>query len=150
MREEGIMEEEGVRKKKVLFICTHNSARSQMAEGLMNALLGRGYEAQSAGVDPTGVDPLAVRVMGEIGIDISNHRAKHISRFRDARFDYAVAVCDRARESCPFFPAETVIHRSFEDPASSDGTDGERLRRFREVRDEIRGWLLETFGLESE
>jgi arsenate reductase len=134
-------------KRKVLFICTHNSARSQMAEGLLRTMYGDRYEAYSAGTKPTGVHPLAVRVMAEIGIDISHHRSKSVVEFLGAEFDYVVTVCDRAKESCPFFPgAREYIHVGFDDPAGFSGTEEESLSVFRRVRDEIKKWISETFG----
>ncbi|MEM2878639.1 MAG: arsenate reductase ArsC [Candidatus Hadarchaeales archaeon] len=134
-------------RKKVLFICTHNSARSQMAEGLLRSMYGDSYEVRSAGTKPAGVHPLAVRVMAEIGIDISGHRSKSVMEFLNDSFDYVVTVCDKASESCPFFPgAGEYIHMSFEDPAAAGGGEEEALRVFRRVRDEIKEWLRETFG----
>jgi arsenate reductase len=134
-------------KKKVLFICTHNSARSQMAEGFLKAHYPDRYEAYSAGTEPSSVNPFAVRVMQEIGIDISHHRAKGVSEFLDREIDYVVTVCDHARQTCPFFPGgKEVIHRGFEDPAAFNGSEEEKLDLFRRVRDEIRGWIEETFG----
>ena len=144
-------------KKKVLFLCTHNSARSQMAEGLLRAMYGDRYEAYSAGVDPTAVDPRAVRAMSEIGIDISGQRSKSSQEFLDTVFDLAVTVCDRARQACPICStrlelpsslpkAREVIHRSFEDPAAALGTEEEQLEAFRRVRDEIADWISWSFG----
>lgn len=134
-------------KKRVLFVCTHNSARSQMAEGLMNAWFGDRYEAKSAGIEPTGVHPLAIRAMAELGIDISRHRSKSIEEFLGEEFDYVVTVCDHAKEACPFFPGtKEYIHAGFPDPASAEGTEEERLAAFRRVRDKIACWLEETFG----
>ncbi len=144
-------------KKKVLFLCTHNSARSQMAEGLLRAMYGDRYEAYSAGVDPTAVDPRAVRAMSEIGIDISGQRSKSSQEFLDTVFDLAVTVCDRARQACPIcsteieLPARTprareVIHRSFDDPAATKGSEEEKMQAFRRVRDEIKEWISQTFG----
>jgi len=131
-------------KKKVLFLCTHNSARSQMAEGLLRALFGERYLAFSAGVSPTFVDPDANRVMAEIGIDISGQRSKGLEEVRDIGFDMVVTVCDSARESCPLFPgAGNRIHKTFEDPASFQGEA--RLPAFRRIRDEIRAWIGEQF-----
>ena len=143
--------------KKVLFLCTHNSARSQMAEGLLRAMHGDKYEAYSAGIVATLVDPRAVLVMKEIGIDISGQRSKTSSEFGDTIFDLAVTVCDRARQACPIcstrlelpssFPkAREVIHRSFEDPAAALGTEEEQLEAFRQVRDEIADWISGSFG----
>jgi arsenate reductase len=146
-----------LQKKKVLFLCTHNSARSQMAEGLLRAMHGEEYKAYSAGVIATSVDPLTVLVMKEIGIDISGQRSKTSSEFGDTIFDLAVTVCDRAREACPICStrlerpsslpkARKVIHRSFEDPAAALGTEEEQLLAFRQVRDEIANWISHTFG----
>ncbi len=133
-------------KKRVLFICTHNSARSQIAEGLLNSLYGSRYEAHSAGIAPTAINPYAVRAMAEIGIDISANRSKSIEEFRGEIFDYVVTVCDDAREACPFFPGKKVIHKSFQDPSQFRGTDDEILVKVRKVRDEIKGWIESTFG----
>lgn len=133
------------KKKKVLFICTHNSARSQMAEGILRSLYPEDYDAYSAGTEPTEVSPYAVKVMDEIGIDISPHRAKNIKEFIDEMFDYVVTVCDHAKESCPFFPGRTVIHKSFKDPSQLKGTEMEILEGFREIRDEIMTWIASFF-----
>ena len=133
--------------KKVLFIYTHNSARSHMAEGLMNALYGDLYSALSAGTEPSTVSPYAVRVMQEIGIDISDHRSKSVDDFLDQDLDYVVTVCDHAKEACPFFPGgRNALHRGFKNPASVAGTEDEKLSLFRRVRDEIRDWIERTFG----
>ncbi len=144
-------------KKKVLFLCTHNSARSQMAEGLLRAMHGEEYEAYSAGVVATSVDPRAVLVMKEMGIDISGQRSKTSSEFGDTIFDLAVTVCDRARQACPICStrlelpsslpkAREVIHRSFEDPAAATGSEEEQLEAFRRVRDGIADWISQKFG----
>lgn len=134
-------------KKRVLFICTHNSARSQMAEGLLRALYGDEYEAYSAGTEPKGIHPYAIKVMAEIGIDISGQRSKGLEELRGMEFDYVVTVCDRAREACPFFPGgRMVLHKGFEDPSQLRGSEEEILRGFRRVRDEIRDWIEGTFG----
>jgi arsenate reductase len=144
-------------KKKVLFLCTHNSARSQMAEGLLRAMYPDRYEAYSAGVVATSVDPRAVAVMKEIGIDISGQRSKSAGEFQDTIFDLAVTVCDRTKQACPICStdlkipsksprARKVIHRSFEDPAAAAGSEGEKLQVFRQVRDEIKDWIFQTFG----
>jgi len=132
-------------KRKVLFLCTHNSARSQIAEGLLNTIYGRRYEAYSAGIEPSKVNPYAVEVMKELGIDISNNRSKSIEEFRDANFDYVVTVCDNAKEACPFFPGKKILHESFEDPAEFEGNIEETLAIFRKVRDEIKNWIQGTF-----
>ena len=136
-------------KKKVLFICTHNSARSQMAEGLLNALYGDRYKAYSAGIEPTKVNPYAVEVMAEIGIDLSRQRSKSIEEFREKNFDYVITLCDHAKEACPFFPGEKILHKSFEDPSKFKGTEEEILEETRRIRDEIKYWLEITFGKES-
>jgi arsenate reductase (thioredoxin) len=137
-------------KLKTLFICTHNSARSHMAEGLVNALYGDRYLAFSAGTEPSAVNPDAIRAMQEIGIDISGHRSKSVDEFLDQDLDYVVTVCDHAKESCPFFPGgRKPMHKGFQDPASAAGTEEEKLAVFRHVRDEIRDWIEETFGKED-
>ncbi|RQW81029.1 MAG: arsenate reductase ArsC [Methanothrix sp.] len=131
-------------KKNVLFFCTHNSARSQMAEGLLRALSGERYQAFSAGVSPTIVDPDAIRAMAEIGIDISGQRSKGLEEVRETKFDTVVTVCDNARESCPLFSgAGNMVHKSFLDPASFKGE--ERIIAFRSIRDELRAWIEENF-----
>jgi arsenate reductase len=133
-------------KKKVLFLCTHNSARSQMAEGLLRALRGNRYEAYSAGTEPTAVSPYAVKVMAEIGIDISRHRSKSVDAFTSGSFDYVVTVCDNAKEACPFFPGgRKMLHESFEDPSTFAGGEEEITAGFRHIRNEIKGWIEETF-----
>ena len=133
-------------KKKVLFICTHNSARSQMAEGILRMLYGDQYEVYSAGTNPAGVNPYAVKVMKEIGIDITNHRSKSIEEFYGMSFDYVVTVCDSAKEACPFFPGgKTYLHKGFEDPSKCEGAEEEKLRLFRQIRDEIMEWIKKTF-----
>jgi arsenate reductase len=129
-------------KKRVLILCTGNSARSQMAEGLLRHDAGAQWEVESAGTKPGTVRPEAIAVMRELGIDISGHRSKHVDEFEGQRFDYVITVCDHARESCPVFfgPAER-LHHSFEDPAALDGSEPERLALFRRVRDELRVFL---------
>ncbi len=140
-----------MKKERVLILCTGNSARSQMGEGLVRHEGGDRYEVFSAGTNPTQVRPEAVAVMGEIGIDISGHRSKSVDEFAGQPFDYVVTVCDNARESCPFFPAGTQrIHWSLEDPAVVAGGEEERLAGFRRIRDELRnriqGFLTERQG----
>lgn len=136
--------------KKALFICTHNSARSHMAEGFLNALYGDRYSAFSAGTEPSKVNPYAVRVLQEIGIDISDHRSKSVDEFVDQDLDYVVTVCDHAKEACLFFPGgRRAMHKGFQDPASAAGTEQEKLALFRSVRDEIREWIENTFGKED-
>ena len=139
------MKEQG-RKEKILFVCTHNSSRSQMAEGLLRALKGDRWDAYSAGTDPTGVHAVAVKAMAEIGIDIRGHRAKGLNAFQGIIFDEVVTVCDHAQESCPVVPGGGLKrHQSFEDPAAAKGTDAEVLAVFRRVRDEIRNWIVNTY-----
>jgi arsenate reductase len=134
-------------KKRVLFLCTHNSARSQMAEGLMNRMPGDHYQAFSAGTEPGTVHPLAVKVMAEIGIDISAQRSKHVREFMGREMDLVVTVCDNAREACPFFPdARENRHASFPDPAAVVGNENEKLAAFRETRDAIRAWIDKGFN----
>ncbi len=138
-------------KKKVLFICTNNSARSQMAEGLLNTLHGDRYEAYSAGLEPTEVNPYAINVMAEINIDISKQRSKSIEKFRRDSFDYVVTVCNHAKEVCPIFPGgKAFLHKGFTDPSEFKGTEGEILAKVRRIRDEIADWIHETFGAENE
>lgn len=134
------------KKKKVLFICTHNSARSQMAEALLASKGREKYRVFSAGTEPGGVHPLAVEVMKEVGIDISRAKSKSVSEFTGKSFDYIVTVCDSAKEACPFFPGGGKrIHKSFEDPASFSGSLKERLNKFRHIRNEIDSWINEKF-----
>ena len=129
-------------KKRVLILCTGNSARSQMAEGLLEHDAGDRFEVESAGTKPGRVRPEAIAVMKELGIDISDHRSKHVDEFQGQSFDYVLTVCDNANESCPVFPGPAKrIHKAFEDPAAFQGTEEERLALFRRVRDEIRDYL---------
>lgn len=130
-------------KKRVLILCTGNSARSQMAEGILRHQGGERYEVESAGVDPSQVRSEAIEAMREIGIDISAHRSKSAEEFVGQNFDYIITVCDNARETCPFFPGNAErIHHSFEDPPlASIGTNEFRMTIFRRVRDEIREWM---------
>ena len=129
-------------KGRVLILCTGNSARSQMAEGLLKHDAGDRLEVESAGTKPGRVRPEAIAVMKELGIDISGHRSKHVNEFQGQSFDYVLTVCDNAKESCPVFPSDAKrIHKAFADPASFQGTETERLALFRRVRDEIRDYL---------
>lgn len=129
-------------KKRVLILCTGNSARSQMAEGLLRHDGGDRFAAFSAGTKPGSVRPEAVAAMREIGIDISAHRSKSVDEMLGEKFDYVITVCDNARESCPIFPAQTTrLHWSFDDPAATVGDENARLVVFRRVRDEIRARL---------
>lgn len=138
-------------KPSVLFICTHNSARSQMAEGLLRARHGDRYAVFSAGTEKTHVRPLAIDVMQEVGIDINDHASKTIDTVTDGRtFDVVVTVCDHAREVCPYVPArERNLHHSFDDPSAATGTEAEQRAVFRRVRDEIDDWMDATFGPED-
>jgi arsenate reductase (thioredoxin) len=134
-------------KKRVLILCTGNSARSQMAEGLLRDLAGDRFDVQSAGVAPSSVRPEAIAVMDELGIDISSHRSKSVDEFAGQHFDYVITVCDNARESCPVFHGDVErIHWSFDDPASVLGSDEKRLAAFRDARDKIRERLTEFAG----
>lgn len=129
--------------KRVLILCTGNSARSQMAEGILRHDGGPAFVVESAGAKPSRVRPEAIEAMQEIGIDISGHRSKSADEFTSQTFDYIITVCDNAKETCPFFPGQAEhIHQSFEDPpAPGVGSDAERLAIFRRVRDEIREWM---------
>jgi arsenate reductase len=132
-------------KKSILFICVHNSARSQMAEGLVNALHADRFEAVSGGTTATRVHPGAIKAMAEVGIDISGHRSKSIDEFEGRRFDTVVMVCDDKAADCPFFPGgKEYIHHAFDDPAACAGTEEEVLACFRRSRDEIRAWIEDT------
>jgi arsenate reductase len=127
-----------MKKRSVLILCTGNSARSQMAEGILRHIAGEKLEVESAGVEPSSVRPEAVEAMRDLGIDISKHRSKSVNEFLDRRFDYIITVCDNAKESCPAFPGNAErIHWSFEDPAAVEGSAEERLSAFRKVRDQI-------------
>jgi arsenate reductase (thioredoxin) len=129
-------------KQRVLILCTGNSARSQMAEGLLRHDAGATFEVSSAGTAPSRVRPEAIQVMKEVGIDISNHRSKSVDEFAGQQFDYVLTVCDQARETCPIYPGHTNrLHHSFEDPAAVEGSESKRLNAFRKVRDEIRTYL---------
>ena len=138
-------------KQRVLFLCTHNSARSQMAEGLLRALAGDRFEAMSAGTEVTHVRPLAIRAMRELGVDISGQESKTLDRYLREPFDYVITVCDDANEACPFFPgAANRLHWSFEDPSRAKGSEEERLAVFRSVRDRIRQRIEDDLGATSE
>ena len=133
-------------KKRVLFLCTHNSARSQMAEGLMNALYADNFEAYSAGTHPTEVNPHSVKALAEMGIDISKNRAKDLSAYAGQKFDYVITVCDNAKEECPYFPgAKKQLHVSFDDPSRLQGSEEEIMHGFRRVRNEIKDWMKKEF-----
>lgn len=132
-------------KPRILFLCTGNSCRSQMAEAWTNHLKREVLEAHSAGVTPKGVDPRAVKAMAEAGVDISGQKSKDVDALGNLEFDYVITLCDNARESCPYFPAKTkLIHKGFEDPpklAENAKTEEEAMAHYRRVRDEIRTFV---------
>jgi arsenate reductase len=131
-------------RKKILFICTHNSARSQMAEGLVNAFYNEKFEAFSAGTEVAELRPQAIQVLKEIGIDISHHYSKNMREFYGTEFDLVATVCDNAKKICPVFPgAKKMIHKSFQDPSAATGTEEEILLIFKNVRDLILNWIKE-------
>jgi|Deesub1362B_J571_1020462.scaffolds.fasta_scaffold00621_4 arsenate reductase len=148
--------EEGLRhyktnKRKVLFICTHNSARSQMAEGFLKSLYGNHYEVYSAGTKPFEINPYAIEVMKEIGIDISSQHSKSIDEFRNMKFDFVITICDHAKQTCPFFPrSKKYLHYNFEDPSVFEGEENEKFKIFQQVRDKIKDWIIKTFGDRSD
>jgi len=137
-------------KKKIIFICTHNSARSQIAEGLTNHFFSNQWEAFSAGTEKTFVKPMAIKALEKIGIDISLHRSKLSTEFKGMKFDIVVTVCDSAKDNCPFFPdAKKYIHKSFKDPSETKGNNEEILEAFVKSRDEIHNWIEKLFALEA-
>src|SRR5574341_1938541 len=134
-------------KKKVLFLCTENSSRSQMAEGILQHLMGDKFEVESAGTRPSAVNPVAIKVMAEIGIDISGHRSKSVQEFQGMNFDFIITTCDDAREACPFFPGKARrLHWSFSDPAEVKGSENEIISAFRKVRDGIKLRIQKDFA----
>lgn len=136
----------GEDKKSVLILCTGNSARSQMAEGLLKHICGDRYEIHSAGTRPIGVSPEAVAVLAELDIDIGKNTSKSVDSFADREFDYVLTVCDNAKENCPYFPARTkLVHHAFEDPWLAPGAYEDRLAAFRRVRDRIDTYLRNDF-----
>jgi len=137
--------------QRVLFLCTHNSCRSQMAEGLINHDLGDRFQAFSAGTEATRVNPLAARVLAELGIDISHHRSKTLDEFAGQPFDFVITLCGDANEKCPlFFGGVNRIHMGFDDPSRLKGSEEEVLPEFRRVRDEIRRQLGEFLTRETD
>jgi arsenate reductase (thioredoxin) len=134
-------------KTTILFLCTHNAARSQMAEGYMRAKYGDQYEVFSAGTKPGTVNPMAIESMNEIGIDISHQRSKSIDEFTGKQIDTVVTLCDSARENCPFFPGmRRIMHESFTDPKELTGTEEEIRTGFRLIRNELTRWIDTTFA----
>jgi len=137
-----------VNKRRVLFLCTHNSARSQMAEGFLRAMAGERFEAQSAGTESSSVHPLAIRAMAERGVDISTHTSKVYDSLMTQRWDYLITVCDDANERCPVEPgAAQRLHWSFDDPSRAPGSDEARLMAFRRIRDAIEKRLAEWVAI---
>lgn len=135
-------------KPKILFLCYHNSARSQMAEGLLKKLAGEKFDVYSAGIKPSVVHPMAIQVMNEIGIDISEQKSKSVTDFLKDHFEYVITVCDSTRDKCPIFTGAAVrLHWPFEDPASASVSKEEKLNTFRKIRDQIKqkiiAWLEE-------
>jgi arsenate reductase len=132
---------------RILFLCTGNSCRSQMAEGFARQLRGDAIDAYSAGTDPHGMNRLAIAAMSEAGVNISRGHSKHVDELKDVRFDYVVTVCDHAHETCPMFPGKTkIVHVGFEDPPklardANAKTDAEALPHYRRVRDQIKAWV---------
>lgn len=143
-----------MQKKRVLFVCIHNSARSQMAEAFLNRFGGDFFEAESAGIEPGKLNPFVVKVMAEEGIDISGNTTKSVQSMRDAEksYDYVITVCDpEAAEMCPFFPGESErLHWEFKDPSSFNGSDDAKLEFTRAVRDEIRMAITEFIDKRKE
>jgi arsenate reductase len=134
-------------KKKVLFVCTHNSVRSQMAEALLNSLYPDNYQAFSAGTIPGSIDPLVLSVMSELGIDMGRHWSKGLDYFHNETFDYVITVCDNAKEACPYFPGGKIRqHKSFADPSGLEGDFPEAADKYRIIRDEIKKWIIEEFA----
>ena len=134
-------------KKSVLFICIHNAARSQMAEAILNKLYGDRYTAFSAGTDPTQIDPLVVLVMREIGVDVSDCRSKGLNLFNNSNMDYAITLCDQAKESCPYYPGGIEhLHKGFSDPSELKGKTEDVINGYRRIRDEIQNWIEKEFG----
>ncbi len=135
-----------IEKPGVLILCTGNSARSQMAEGLLKRICGDRFDIHSAGTRPIGVSPEAIEVLGEAGIDISKNESKSVGSFAGREFDYVLTVCDNAREHCPYFPARTKrVHHAFEDPWFAEGGHENRVAAFRRVRDQIEAYLRDDF-----
>jgi arsenate reductase len=134
-------------KKSVLFVCTHNAVRSQMAEAFLNKMYGDRYTAFSAGSDPTQIDPFVRTVIKEVEIDVDGNNPKRLNIFQDHHFDYVVTVCDQANESCPYFPGGNIrIHKSFSDPSKFQGWHEDVIKEYRCTRDEIKNWIEKEFS----
>ena len=136
-------------RQKVLFLCTGNSCRSQMAEGLLRAECGDRFEVFSAGTRPVPVNPRAIKVMAEAGLDISDHRSQKLDEFADQKIDLVISVCDAASAICPNFPGSRRLHWSLPDPAKVSGSDGEIMEEFRRVRDDIRHRIRSGLSLQG-
>ena len=135
-----------VDRKRILFICAHNAGRSQMAEAMVNHMFDHKLEAKSGGILPSQINPLAIEVMSEMGIDISKQRSKHINELEGEKFDYVVTMCTEDEETCPFFfGGKEYMHHSFRDPSRVTGTEEEKLHKVREIRDDILSWIRGTF-----
>lgn len=133
-------------KERVLFLCTHNAARSQMAEAFLRSLYADKYQAFSAGTEPTSVNPYVVKVMDEIGIDLANHQSKSIAEFNKTNFHHVVTLCDKAKEMCSFYYGYKTYEESFPDPSELKGSDAEILAQLRVIRDKIKDYVIKTFG----
>lgn len=137
-------------KKKVLFLCTHNSARSQMAEAFLRELYPEEYEAYSAGTQKTQINPYVIQVMEEIGIDMDKQYSKNAKEMTGEEYYYIITVCDKAKGNCPFFPKGVIyMHKNFPDPSSFEGNEKEKLEFTRKIRDQIRKWIKKTFKPEE-
>ncbi len=135
---------ENEEKTKILFLCTGNSARSQMAEGLVHHFRGEDFEGYSAGIDPKGIHPKALKVMQEIGIDITKQHSKHLNEIKNIKFDYVITLCDHAEQNCPFFLTKGKrIHKAFIDPAAANGNNEAITNSFRIVRDQLKEYILD-------
>jgi len=143
---DGMLMATGPGKRGILFICSHNAARSQLAEGLMRHIYGNRFDVHSAGVEPLGVHPAVLTVLKEQGIDASMQWSKNIDQYEGWDFDYVVTLCEGAHGRCPFFPGKNVIQRPFRDPVITREPGEDVLTAFRAVREEIKAWLVETFG----
>lgn len=133
-------------KKSVLFICVYNSARSQMAEGIFRHYFGEKCDVYSAGSDPQGIHPISVQIMAEMGIDISKHKSKSLKEFEGHKMDYVITLCGDRQDACPFFAGgRKYIHQSFKDPSAVNGTEEDKIKHFRSVRDELKKWLDEFY-----